>query len=369
MDALDKVECAIIGAGVVGLAVARALAAEGREVIILEAADTIGTGTSSRNSEVIHAGIYYPKDSLKAELCVAGKNMLYEYCASHGVAHNACGKLIVATDEEQHETLLELKIKSHDNGVEDVTWIDGTEARGMEPALNATAALLSPSSGLIDSHALMLAYQGDAEADGMMLAFNAPVVGGEVTDAGIVIETGGTSPITILCGAVVNSSGLFAQEVAAGIRGLGAEHIPSCFYAKGIYFVLSGRAPFTHLIYPVPEEGGLGVHLTLDLAGQARFGPDVEWVNEIDYKVDPSRGEKFYGAVRNYWPGLDDGALTAGYAGIRPKLGGPGAPVADFVISGTAEHGVQGLVNLFGIESPGLTASLAIAQKVAQKLR
>ena len=368
MSELDKIECAVIGAGVVGLAVARRLAAEGRDVVVLEAEDAIGTGTSSRNSEVIHAGIYYPKDSLKAELCVAGKNMLYEYCASHGVPHKACGKLIVATDEAQHETLLGLKEKAAENGVEDVTWIGGAEARAMEPALNASAALLSPSSGLIDSHALMLAYQGDAEAKGMMLAFHAPVTGGEITDGGIVIEPGGPSPMNILCETVVNCGGLFAQKTAALIRGLGPEHIPECFYAKGNYFVLSGAAPFTHLIYPVPEEGGLGVHLTLDLSGQARFGPDVEWVDEIDYQVDPSRGDKFYGAVRTYWPGLADGALVPGYSGIRPKLGGPGTAAADFVISGPEDHGAQGLINLFGIESPGLTASLAIAGAVADKL-
>ena len=369
MSEMDKIDCAVIGAGVVGLAVARALAAEGREVIVLEAEDAIGTGTSSRNSEVIHAGIYYPKDSLKAELCVTGKKMLYSYCASHGVPHKACGKLIVATDEAQYETLAALQQKAADNGVDDITWIDAAEARAMEPALNATAALLSPSSGLIDSHALMLSYQGDAEANGMMLAFHAPVVGGVVTDGGIVIETGGPSPMKILCAAVINCGGLFAQKTAALIRGLGADHIPDCFYAKGNYFTLSGRAPFTHLIYPVPEEGGLGVHLTLDLAGQARFGPDVEWVDKIDYQVDPSRGDKFYGAVRTYWPGLADGALAAGYSGIRPKLGGPGTPAADFVISGPGDHGVQGLINLFGIESPGLTASLAIAQRVADILK
>jgi L-2-hydroxyglutarate oxidase LhgO len=369
LSELDKIDCAVIGAGVVGLAVARAMAAEGRDVIVLESEDAIGTGTSSRNSEVIHAGIYYPKDSLKALLCVAGKKMLYDYCASHGVPHKACGKLIVATDEAQHETLAALQQKAADNGVDDVTWIEGSEARAMEPALNATAALLSPSSGLIDSHALMLAYQGDAEAMGMMLAFHAPVTGGEVTDAGIVIETGGPSPMNILCETVINCGGLFAQKTAALIRGLDAAHVPDCFYAKGNYFTLAGRAPFTHLIYPVPEEGGLGVHLTLDLAGQARFGPDVEWVDKIDYQVDPSRGDKFYGAVRTYWPGLADGALAAGYSGIRPKLGGPGTPAADFVISGPGDHGVQGLINLFGIESPGLTASLAIAQRVADTLQ
>jgi L-2-hydroxyglutarate oxidase LhgO len=369
LSELDKIDCAVIGAGVVGLAVARAMAAEGRDVIVLEAEDAIGTGTSSRNSEVIHAGIYYPKGSLKAELCVAGKNFLYEYCASHGVPHKACGKLIVATDEAQHETLAALQLKAADNGVDDITWIEGAEARAMEPALNATAALLSPSSGLIDSHALMLSYQGDAEANGMMLAFHAPVVGGAVTDAGLVIETGGPNPMNILCETVINCGGLFAQKTAALIRGLNAEHVPDCFYAKGNYFVLTGRAPFTHLIYPVPEEGGLGVHLTLDLAGQARFGPDVEWVDEIDYQVDPSRGDKFYDAVRTYWPGLTDGALAVGYSGIRPKLGGPGTPAADFVISGPADHGVQGLINLFGIESPGLTASLAIAQRVADSLK
>ncbi len=368
MSQIDKIECAVIGAGVIGLAVARRLAAEGRDVIVLESENAIGTGTSSRNSEIIHAGIYYPKDSLKAELCVAGKKMLYTYCGTHGVPHKACGKLIVATDEAQHGTLRDLKQKAENNGVDDITWIEGADARDMEPALNASAALLSPSSGLIDSHALMLSFQGDAEANGMMLAYHAPVIGGEVGDTGIILETGGPSPMEILCETVVNSGGLFAQKTAATIRGMPAEHIPACFYAKGNYFVLNGRAPFKHLIYPVPEEGGLGVHLTLDLAGQARFGPDVEWIDEIDYQVDPRRGDKFYDAVRSYWPGLADASLTPDYSGIRPKLGGPGSPVADFVISGPEDHGIKGLVNLFGIESPGLTAAMAIAAKVAEKL-
>jgi len=365
---LDEIECAVIGAGVVGLAAARAMAIAGKEVIIIEAEDAIGTATSSRNSEVIHAGIYYSKDSLKAKMCVAGNKMLYEYCPSHGVPHQACGKMIVATDESQHETLKDLKQKGEDNGVNDLTWLTGDEARQMEPALNTTAALLSPSSGLVDSHALMLAYQGDAEANGAVLALNAPVIGGEVTDRGIVLETGGSSPMRILCRQIINSGGLFAQKTAASIKGIPTEHIPECHYAKGSYFTLAGRAPFTHLIYPVPVEGGLGVHLTLDLAGQARFGPDVEWVDEIDYQVDPRRGDDFYDAVRTYWPELADGALAPGYSGIRPKLGGPGTPAADFVISGPDEHGIQGLVNLFGIESPGLTSSMAIADAVAEKL-
>jgi L-2-hydroxyglutarate oxidase LhgO len=367
---LDKIECAVIGAGVVGLAIARALAMSGREVVILESEDAIGTGTSSRNSEVIHAGIYYPKDSLKAKLCVAGKHKLYAFCEEHGVPHKRCGKLIVACGESQVPTLYDIRAKAAANGVPDLEFMEGDAARKLEPNLTATAALLSPSTGLIDSHALMLAYLGDAEAHGAALALNAPVVGGEVTDRGIVLEVGGPEPMTLLCGTVINSAGLFAQRTAAAIRGFPAEHVPPCRYAKGNYFVLAGRAPFSRLVYPCPEEGGLGVHLTLDLAGQARFGPDVEWVDGIDYQVDPRRGDKFYAAIRTYWPALKDGVLTPGYSGIRPKLGGPGTPGAnpDFLISGPKDHGIEGVVNLFAIESPGLTASLAIAETVLETL-
>lgn len=366
---MDRIDCAVIGAGVVGLAIARAFARAGREVVVLEAEDAIGTGTSSRNSEVIHAGIYYPKDSLKATFCVAGKELLYEFCAAHGVQHRRAGKLIVACTESQVRLLDDLRHKADANGVA-LEFLEGSQARALEPNLNAVAALFSPTTGLIDSHALMLAYLGDAEAHGAVLALNAPVVRGDVRDDGILLEIGGAEPTSLLCTTVINSAGLYAQRTAASIRGIPPDHIPPIRYAKGTYFVLAGRSPFTHLVYPCPEEGGLGVHLTLDLAGQARFGPDVEWVDDIDYRVDPRRGDKFYAAIRTYWPDLRDGALTPGYSGIRPKLGGPGTPGAnpDFTISGPAQHGIKGLINLFAIESPGLTASLAIADAVLSEV-
>ncbi|MFO1350449.1 MAG: NAD(P)/FAD-dependent oxidoreductase [Gammaproteobacteria bacterium] len=364
----ETVDCIVIGAGVVGLAVARALARAGREVIVLEAADRIGTETSSRNSEVIHAGIYYPKGSLKATLCVAGRQALYAYCDSHGVPYRRCGKFIVATDDSQIETLQGIEQKAKANGVSDLTWLTPEDVRVQEPAVRCVAALNSPSTGIIDSHALMLAYQGDAEKAGAMFAFLSPVVGGEVTDAGIALHVGGAEPMGLLASTVVNSAGLYAGNVAHTIRGLPAATIPLHHYAKGNYYTLSGRSPFKRLIYPVPEAAGLGVHVTIDLGGQARFGPDVEWIEAINYDVDPRRADVFYAAVRRYWPMLPDGALLPGYAGIRPKLQTPSGPAADFLIQGPAEHGVAGLVNLYGIESPGLTASLAIAERVVERL-
>jgi L-2-hydroxyglutarate oxidase LhgO len=360
----DKVDCVVIGAGVVGLALAREFALAGREVIVLEAEDAIGTHTSSRNSEVIHAGIYYAPGSLKAVSCVRGRQLLYRYCEERGVAHRRCGKLIVATEDAQVATLRKIQAHAAANGVDDLRLLTGKEAKAMEPALRCVAALLSPSTGIIDSHGLMLAYQGDAEARGAMLALKSPVTGGSVEPGGIALEVGGAEPMRILARTVVNSAGLTAQRLAATLRGFPPDKVPPTFFAKGNYYSLSGRSPFTHLIYPVPEAAGLGVHLTLDLAGQARFGPDVEWIAEIDYDVDLHRADGFYRAIRDYWPGLKDGQLAPGYAGIRPKLGGADQPASDFVIQGPAEHGVPGLVNLFGIESPGLTASLALAQQV-----
>jgi L-2-hydroxyglutarate oxidase LhgO len=365
---VEKVEAVVVGAGVVGLAVARALAMSGREVVIVEAEDAIGTHTSSRNSEVIHAGIYYPKGSLKASSCVAGKALLYEYCAGHGVPHRRCGKLIVATDEKQIEELKGIKAKAHANGVTDVDFIPVEQAMAWEPELRCVAALHSPSTGIIDSHSLMLAYLGDAESHGAMLALKSGLIGADVVPDGFVVHVGGAEAMTLKCSILINSAGLRAPTVARSVEGYRAQLAPKEYYAKGNYYSLARKNPFTRLIYPVPEPGGLGVHVTLDLGGQARFGPDVEWVERIDYGVDPKRAERFYAAIRRYWPGLPDGALLPGYAGIRPKTAGPGEPAPDFHIQGPREHGIPGLVHLFGIESPGLTASLALARMVEKEV-
>ncbi len=359
----ESVECVVIGAGVVGLAIARRLAMAGREVVVLEAAETIGTGTSSRNSEVIHAGIYYPPGSLKAALCVAGRHALYRYCADHGVPHARLGKLIVAVGEPELPALAALRQTAEANGVDDLEWLDAEALHRLEPAVRGVAALHSPSTGVIDSHGYMLALRGEAEDHGAMIAFHTPMVAAQRADPGFVVHTGGATPMALACAVLVNAAGLDAPAVARSLGG-GPPAPPSVF-AKGSYFVLAGRTPFRHLIYPIPEPGGLGVHVTLDLGGQAKFGPDVEWVETIDYTIDPARGDRFYAAVRRYWPDLPDGALLPGYTGIRPKLHRAGEPAADFRIDGPRDHGIAGLVQLFGIESPGLTASLAIADHVA----
>lgn len=363
---MDEIECVVIGAGVVGLAIARALAERGREVIVLEASEAIGTGTSSRNSEVIHAGLYYPRGSLKATLCVRGREMLYEYCAERGVPHQRCGKLLVATARNQLPQLAAIEARGKENGVLDLIRLSGADAQELEPALHCEAAVFSPQTGIVDSHQLLLALQGDAERGGAVCAFHSPVQSVEARAGRFLVTVGGASPTTLSAACVINSAGLYANALARKIRGLDARHVPPLYLARGNYFSISGRAPFSRLIYPMPNEAGLGVHLTIDLGGQARFGPDVEWVDTINYDVDPRRADSFYAAIREYWPELPEDGLQPAYAGIRPKLSGPGEPAADFVIQGPAAHGVRGLVNLFGIESPGLTASLAIAQRVCE---
>jgi L-2-hydroxyglutarate oxidase LhgO len=364
----ERVGAVVIGAGVVGLACARALARAGKEVLILERHGEIGSEASARNSEVIHAGIYYPSGSLKAQLCLQGKRRLYDFCAQYGVAHRRCGKLIVATDAAQEPRLAEIKARAEANGVDDLKFLDRREALEMEPELQCTRALWSPSTGIINSHELMLALLGEAERHEAMLALHSPVASAELTDNGIRMVIGSDSGDELLADVVVNSAGMSAPALAGRTKGMPPELVPRAYLAKGNYFSLSGKAPFSRLIYPVPESGGLGVHLTLDLGGQARFGPDVEWIDEIGYEVDPKRGDRFYSAIRKYWRGLPDNALQPAYSGIRAKIAAPGEPDEDFRIQGPRDHGVPGLVNLFGIESPGLTACIAIADAVCESL-
>jgi L-2-hydroxyglutarate oxidase LhgO len=358
---VDTVECLVIGGGVVGLAIARRLALTGREVMLVEASDQLGSGISSRNSEVIHAGIYYRPGSLKARLCVAGKHALYDYCRNNAIPHQRCGKLIVATDDEEASHLSAIRRTATENGV-DITWLSATQVQELEPYVHATAGLLSDTTGIIDSHGLMRSLQRDAERAGAGVVVAQPAQGGRATDEGIVVRVDGAD---VLCHRVVNAAGLGAVAFAEGLQGLDPAHVPRMSLAKGNYFTVTGNPGFSHLVYPVPQQAGLGVHLTLDLEGAIRFGPDVEWVEDRDYTVDPARGEAFYAAIRRYWPGLPDGALRPDYAGIRPKLQAPGEPARDFMIENVRNHGVPGLVNLFGIESPGLTACMAIADHVA----
>jgi L-2-hydroxyglutarate oxidase LhgO len=365
---MADIDAIIVGAGVIGLACAREFAQRGFSVLVLEADSAIGTGTSSRNSEVIHAGLYYPQGSLKARLCVEGRQKLYDFCASHGVEHRRCGKLIVATHSVEIAHLESLKRKGEANGCDDLVMLSGSQARELEPALSCLAALRSPSTGIIDSHGYMLALRGDAEDAGAVIALRAPLIHARRNGLGFVVRAGGDEPLDISCNVLVNTAGLHASTVAQAIEDLPPEAIPQTRYAKGSYFMLSGPAPFQHLIYPAPHAHGLGVHLTKDLAGQARFGPDVEWVDTVDYTVDPARVAGFDEAIRRYWPDMPHKALFPGYSGIRPKICGPADPAADFRIDGPELHGLSGLVNLFGMESPGLTASLAIAGEVANRV-
>jgi L-2-hydroxyglutarate oxidase LhgO len=370
---MEKIDAVVIGAGVIGLAVGRALAMRGLETVVLERANAIGTATSSRNSEVIHAGIYYATGSLKARLCVSGREQLYAYCESHGIAHRRCGKLLVATSEAQRAKLAQIQAQAARNGVMDLRPLDAQQVHAIEPELNAIGALHSPSTGIVDSHGVMLGYQGDMEAHGGALALLSPVVSISSTADGHVLQVGGDSPMELLARVVVNSAGLWAPDLAAATAGLAPQHVPQARYAKGNYFSLAGRAPFSHLIYPIPEAAGLGVHLTLDLAGEARFGPDVEWIDPasadaIDYRVDVARATGFETAIRSYWPGLPAASLLPAYSGVRPKLHGPDEAANDFELQGPAQHGVKGLMNLFGIESPGLTSSLALADEALKRL-
>lgn len=376
----ESVDCVVIGAGVVGLACARALALQGREVLILEATDGFGSGISSRNSEVIHAGLYYSAGSLKATLCVRGRDLLYDYCKQRHIAHQRCGKLVVATTEAQRAQLDAIARSAQANGVHDLVLLDREEVGALEPELACVAALHSPSTGIVDTHALMLALLGDAEQHGATLVLETPVISGEIAVEGIVLETGGNAPMRLLARTVINAAGLAAPALAHHLLGLAPEHVPQARFAKGSYFSLRGKSPFSHLVYPVPEAAGLGVHLTLDLQGRARFGPDIEWMepgawgaagglpNAAAYCVDPARAALFYDAIRRYWPALPDDALDTDYAGIRPKISDAHVPITDFRIDGPARHGIPGLVNLFGIESPGLTACLAIAEAAVHAL-
>ena len=375
---MEQVDCVVIGAGVVGLAVAREMALQGRETILLERENAFGTISSARNSEVIHAGIYYPKDSLKAKLCVQGNRLLYEYCRDHQVATQPYGKLIVASDEAQIDDLRAILYKAQNNGVPEIKFISGEEAKALEPNLKCSAAILSSTTGVVDSHGYMLSLLGGFEDAGGMVAYQSPLISakpiGDKAQNGYLLEVGGADGMQIQTQLLINCAGISAPAVAQKIEGLSKEQIPKAYFAKGNYFSLSGKSPFNHLIYPIPEPGGLGVHLTLDMGGQAKFGPDVEWLDidqedQIDYTVDPKRGDGFYEAVRRYWPGLKDGSLQPDYSGVRAKIVPPNSPAGDFCFSTPQEHKMQGLYNLYGFESPGLTSSLAIARYLEAQIK
>lgn len=365
---MESVDSVVIGAGVVGLAVGRLLALAGREVLILEAEAQFGMHTSSRNSEVIHTGLYYPPGSLKARLCSIGNAALYRYCAERSIAHCRIGKILVAGDETELPMLAHYAERAAANGVA-LQPLTTAQIRQIEPEVQALAGLYSPNTGIVDSHGVMLALLSDAEQAGAMLVTRTPVIGGRITGQGIVLEIGGDAPLTLRCRYMINAAGLFAQDVARRLARFPQQKIPPTFYAKGHYFTLSGKAPFQHLIYPMPDHAGLGIHATLDLGGQCKFGPDVSaWPKTVDYAFESGLESKFYQAIRRYYPALPDQALQPGYTGIRPKWTGPGEAAGDFLIQGPVAHGVAGLVHLMGIESPGLTASLAIAQEVMRQL-
>ncbi|MGI9317818.1 MAG: NAD(P)/FAD-dependent oxidoreductase [bacterium] len=362
---MEKVDCVVVGAGVIGLAVARALALAGREVIVLEAQNCVGSEISSRNSEVIHAGIYYPAGSLKARFCVQGRKLLYNYCDEHNVPFKQCGKLIIATSERQEPQLKAILVKARTNGVDDIVFLDKTKAQRKEPQVKCVSGLWSPSTGIVDSHAYMLALHADLENAGGIIVFNSAATGRSVKSGMLeLMVTSGVSSFPLTANTVVNCAGLGGDKLAHSFKGINHKTLPTYSYAKGNYFAYSGKSPFTSLIYPVPTEHGLGVHVTHDMAGNLRFGPDVEWIDKINYEVDPQRGDVFYEAIRRYWPELPDMSLLPAYSGIRPKINGNGLPAADFLVQGESEHGVAGLINLFGIESPGLTSSLALANYV-----
>ena len=375
---MEQVDCVVVGAGVVGLAVAREMALQGRETILLEREDAFGTVSSARNSEVIHAGIYYPKDSLKAKLCVEGNRLLYEYCRSHQVSTQAYGKFIVASDASQLDALQAILYKAQNNAVPNIKMISGAQAKALEPELHCEAAILSGSTGVVDSHGFMLSLLGGFEDAGGMIAYKSPLLRakpiGSHAEGGFELTIGGSDGMSIQTKLLINCAGLSAPALAQKIEGLAKDHIPRAYFAKGNYFSLSGKSPFSHLIYPIPEPGGLGVHLTLDMGGQAKFGPDVEWLDieeegQINYTVDQERGESFYAAVRKYWPGLKDGSLQADYSGVRAKILPPNAPAGDFCFDGPVQHQLEGLFNLYGFESPGLTSCLAIAKHLEAQIK
>jgi L-2-hydroxyglutarate oxidase LhgO len=362
------VQTVVVGAGVVGLAVARALALSGREVLVLEAESSFGQGISSRNSEVIHSGIYYAPGSLKARLCVAGREQLYAYCAERGIAHRQLGKLIVATSDADIATLERYRELARANGAGELRWVPPAEVREMEPEVVCVRAIHAPRTGIVDSHALMLALLGDLEARGGQVAYRSPLLSGAAIAGGFELRVGGDEPSTLACAELVNCAGLAAPDVARTIDPLHLQDLPKARYAKGHYYSLTGAAPFRRLVYPVAEAAGLGVHVTLDLGGRAKFGPDVQWVESVDYAFDDTRRARFAAAIRRYWPAVDEARLQPDYTGIRPKISGPGEPAADFRIDGPDAHGIAGLVNLMGIESPGLTAALAIGERVRDML-